>query len=325
MASSIKLNYVRNFELCAREHFDIVKGISILAAVTAYICSKFFQIQGLQIFGQLAAAVFLFCSGYGMSESYIRKNGLIHFWENKMIKVWILSLLSLVVISLIARGNFVAWIGQYPLGLKGNMLYLIFGGYVIFWAAFTFLDKMPARMAAVSLAAVAAFFLLPDSWSVKAGILAFPVGVVSSQQKWRRKIRSMTGISKALLFAAIALAGAAAYVLCLRITAPTLHSLLCAVSCTAFALLLLLGTYFAKAVPVFGMFVPAGMASYAIYLVYAEILSLAKGQTDWRAYALAVLALCVAAAIITVIRELLIAGNHKLRRRKKPRLKGKMW
>lgn len=325
MASTIKINYVQDFNLCAREHFHIIKGISMVAALAAYICTKVLGIQGMQIFVQIAAATFLFCSGYGLSESFIRKNGLVHYWENKMIKVWLLSLLSLVVISVFDRGNAIAWVSQYPLGLKGNMLYLIFGGYVTFWTVFQFFNKASERMVFVSLVAVAAFFLLPDTWSVKMGVFSFPLGVVFSQLKWRRKIRNLTGKGKALLFAAIALAGAAAYVLSLWIAVPVLHDVLCALSCTAFGMLLLLGTYFAKAIPIFGIFVPFGMASYAIYLVYAEILVMLKGQTDWRAFAIVLLALCVVAAIMTAIRELLIAWNYKLRRRKKPRLKGTMW
>lgn len=325
VSSQIGIHYVRDFDLCDQNHFYIVKGISILAAVISYVCATYLGMPGLQFIQLIAAAVFLFCSGYGLSESFIRKGGLVHYWENKMIKVWLPSLMILVIAAFVSSGNFIDWIASSPMGLKGHMLYLIFGGYAVFWIVFQLVQNMTIRIIGIFVISAVACLCIPDSLAGKEAVFAFPVGVMASQLKWRRPIRQLTWKNRALLTAAVAAVSAGAWVLAVWMTIPALQTLLWALSYTAIGVLLVLGTYFSKAIPVFGIFVPFGIASYAIYLLYAEVLQLLKGQTDWRAFAIILLVLCVAAAILTVLREFLITWNHKLRRRKKPRLKGSLW
>lgn len=324
MASKIKIAYVKEYELCDWDHFYIVKGISILAALVAYYCTAFLNIPNLQYVQQAAATVFVLCSGYGVSESYNRKGGLIHYWENKMIKVWLPSLVVMIGFSFISTGNFVAWIASSPLAFKGNLLYVIFGGYAAFWVMFQFSEKKTTRLIGLFVISVAVFCFLPEGLGVKTAVLAFPVGVMFSQLKWKYRIRKFTWKGSLAVSGGCAAVATVALVLAGKLSISECRTALLSVSYIAIGALLILETYFLRTIPVWGVFVPFGYASYALYLLYDSIMVMMKGQTDWRAIAIIALLLCVAAAILTALRELLIAWNRKLRRRKNPRLKGSM-
>ncbi len=324
MASKFEITYVKEYELCNWDHFYIVKGISILATLIAYYCAAFLKIPNLQYVQQAAATVFVLCSGYGVSESYNRKGGLIHYWENKMIKVWLPSLVVMIGVSFITTGNFVAWIGSSPLAFKGNMLYVIFGGYAAFWVMFQLSESKTTRLIGLFVIAAAVFFFLPENLSVKTAILAFPVGVMFSQLKWKYRIRNFTWKGSLAVSGICAAMAVLTWFLAGMISVAACRTALLSVFYIAVGALLIFGTYFLRAIPVWGVFVPFGFASYALYLLYDSIMVMMKGQTDWRAIAIVALLLCVVAAILTALRELLIAWNRKLRRRKNPRLKGSM-
>ena len=108
------------------------------------------------------------------------------------------------------------------------------------------------------------------------------------------------------------------------ITLPYCQTALWSVTYTAIGVFVIFGVYFLKAVPIWGVFVPFGMASYGLYLLYEPVMAMIKGSS-WRIAAIIAVILCVGAAILTVLRELLIHWNRKLRRTKTPRLKGSMW
>lgn len=316
---------VTDFGLCDRDHFRIVKGISILAVLAAYICTRLLDFSYLPMVKGVAGAVFLFCSGYGVSESYILKQGLVHYWENKMMKVWVPSLVVMVLFSLINSRNAVAWVAESPLGLQGETLYLIFAAYLAFWLLFQFTQSRTVRCVALFAVAAVAFFFV-DQKLLATQVFAFPVGVLFSQQGLKYKVRKFTWKGKLLLTVLLAAAAAGAWVLAGRFSAIAyVSTLLWSVAFLSAASLLIFGVFFAKSIQIFGLFAPVGTISFGLYLLYSDVFGLLKNRSDWRGVLVALALLVLAASLFTWLRFLLITWNKNMRRRKKTHLKGSMW
>lgn len=316
--------YVQEFELCDRDHFKIVKGISILAAVVAFLCAQQFGFQNLTPIQEAAAAVFLICSGYGLSESYMKKRGLFHYWENKIMKVWLPSVVVLVIFSLITKKNVISWISKSPVGLKGDFLYILFGEYLAFWLMFSFMEKRLPRVLCLFGFSALAYVFVPESVEMKALYFCFPVGVLFSQYGWRRPVKNFHWAAKLGLFAGCVAVAIGMWFLASWLTVPYATNLVWGICYIAIAAALCFGTYFLQVIPVLGVFAPVGMVSYAMYLLYEDVLAFLDEKSDWRMYIVVIAALIALAAVLTVIRELLVAWNKKMRRQKRARIKGAM-
>lgn len=325
MSSKIEINYIKQYRLCDKDHFAVVKGISILAALAAYIFGTYWDIPHMYHIRKIAAVVFALCSGYGLSESFRRKGGLIHYWENRMLKTWLPSLVVMVAFSLFLKGSPFAWVTQSPLGLKGSFVQVIFGAYIAFWVVFQFAEKTSSRMVGLFAIAGIAFCVISEDMGIKVILPAFPLGVLFSQLGLKYKVREFAWKGKVVLMLICSAAGIGSWLLASRIAMPYVSTALWSICYAAVAAVLIFGTYYAQKLPIFGVFVPFGMASYALYLLYDYVFYLIVRQTSWRMIGIAFAALCVAAAILTVLRELLVAWNQKLRRKKSPHLKGAMW
>ena len=106
----------------------------------------------------------------------MKKRGLFHYWENKIIKIWIPSLIILIGLSLAQGKMFIAWLPKYPVALKGNLMYVIFGGYAVFWCIFKYISNKTARILCIFGAFVGAFAFLPESFSGKAPVAGWLPG-----------------------------------------------------------------------------------------------------------------------------------------------------
>lgn len=324
MSSKIEISYVREYELCDRNHLNAVKGISVIAALIAYVAMSFFGVPNMGHIIGTATAVFAMCSGYGLSESYIKKRGLFHYWENKVIKVWLPSLVVLVLTSILDGDHVLKWVTDSPIGLSGNTLYLIVGGYVFFWLAVQMTDKRAARVSLLFVIAIVAFFLIPDSVSIRKAVLAMPVGVLFSQCGWKYKIRKFSWKGETLLFLACGVIAVGAWFLAGAVTLSHLEDAIWMLFYLSAAAALIFGTWLFRDIPIFGLFVPFGMASYGFYLTYKSVVTLLEGRLNWRTGAIVAILLCVVAAVFTIAREFLIAWNRRQRSHKKTHLKGSM-
>lgn len=324
MSSQIELNYIDDFQFCDRDHFQVVKGISVVVALISYLCGEFWNFPYLQFLQTMAAAVFLVCSGFGVSESFQHKGGLYHYWENKFIKIWIPSLLALIICSLIEKGNAIEWIGQYPVALKGNLLYLVFGNYLAFWLAFTFFNGKTARIVSIYILALVGFFCVELSLLRKL-MFCFPVGVMASQLGWRREFRKLQWRGRLVTVLVSAAAAVLGWFLANAVQIPYLNELLWNVSCLGAAVFLLVGVYALHNIPIFGVFAPFGYMAYILYLVYKEGFRFASYPSDWRAVAAIVLGVFAVSLLGSWLMNRLVSLNKKYRRRKKTHLKGSMW
>lgn len=319
-----KIEYITKFDLCARAHFDIIKGISILVSLIALFCESFLNVPYGKPVVSIAAAVFVLCSGFGVAESYRRKGSLIHYWENKMIKVWLPSVVIVVGLTAALEKNMVSWISQSPVGLKGSWLHLIFGEYAAFWLVFRMVQNRNARLTCLFLCSAAAFALLPETLDIKPHVFAFPAGVLLSQIGWKYKVMKAGWGKKILLLALCLAAAAVGGIIAAMVKLPYAGTLAWSVCTLAAALSLLLVTYYLQKIPVFGVFAPFGMISYAIYLTYDKVFALFAGQKDWQMYVALVAVVFVVAAVVAWLRQQLINWNQKMRRKGKAHLKGSM-
>lgn len=324
MKSNSIFSYVSKFELCDRNHFFILKGIAILTALIAWFSGAYLGFPYAQIIIKSVAALFVLCSGFGVSESYSKKRGLFHYWENKIIKVWLPSMVLLIALALIEGKHFISWIPKYPLALKGNLMYVIFGEYLVFWCVFKFIPNKTAQILSLFGCSVIAFIFLPETISIKAHVFCFPVGVLFSQMGWKRKIRVYAWKGKVLLLLSCFAVGAAAWFAANWVTIPYLNTLIWSVFFMAAAASLCFLVWILKKIPVFGIFVPAGMASYMLFLLYDSVFRLVKNNDNWRSLILVVVVLFAAAGLLTWLRDLLVIWNKNMRRRGKTQLKGSM-
>lgn len=314
---------IREYDMCSKDHFLAVKGISILAALIAAFCQDYLGFGRAVMIVYIASSVFVLCSGFGVAESYRRKGTLIHFWENKMLKLWIPSVLMLLAMNLLIKKNYTSWIAQSPLGLKGDLLYVIMGGYAVFWMAFRALENKKARIIVIFAVAAAAFVLIPKSISIRYQILAFPVGVLLSQINWKKKVMRSNWWVKLLMLAGGIVTAAGCWFLATKLQIPLVQPLMWSASFIAIALSLIMATYYLNKLPM-GVFAPFGMIAYGIYLTYEDVFRIFAGKKDWRIYIVMFAAIFGAAVAITWVRFLILRGNQKLRKRNKTRLKGKI-
>lgn len=324
MASKKQEYYVKKFNFCDRNHFWILKGIAILAALIAVFCQSFLRVGNSGPITQMAAAVFVLCSGFGVSESFLKKKGLVHYWENKLIKVWIPSVVIVLVLNIIEEGNIASWIANSPLGFKGNLLYVIFGGYAVFWLMFQLADNKSVRLIGLFVIAAAAFFLVPKTVGIQSYVLAFPVGVLLSQTGWKRAISKAGWGIRILALAICLILAVGCWLLADILVIPYVQMLIYSVSCISVAIALMLVTFYLQKIQIWGVFVPFGIISYGLYLTYNGVFAMFTGKGNIEMYAVLVIVVLAVATAVTVLRELLISWNYKMRRKGSAHLKGSM-
>ncbi len=312
-----------NYRLCDRDHFQIVKGISIFIVVMAYFCATYLGFDALNPLMGVSGAICMFCSGYGLSESFIKKSGLSHYWENKMMKVWIPSVLSVIALSLASGGDGISWIEHNFLGMADWFLYMVFGAYLAFWVLFQFTDSKNVRIIGLFVCAAAAMVFV-DNQSICRLMPAFPVGVLFSQQGWRRIIRNYTWKGKTLLTAISLALAAGLYFLSDLVSIPFLKTLVLSVAYGSGAAFVIFGVYFARKILVFNVFFLVGAIAYAAHLLYKDLFYLLYPRLQGGTVAIMLVVLIVIAAAYSWLCDLMVVSHKKLRRQKGAKLKGSM-
>ena len=323
MKQKLEINYIKKFSMCSHEHFLILKGIAILMVLVPYILTMFFGISVVNPLVGVGSVIFLLCSGYGISESLKFKGGTIHYWENKIIKIWLPSLVALVIGSAISHGDLLYWTKEYPLGLSGWFLYVLFANYLVFWAMQWVIEGKKAQLITIFTISLGASLLLNRAQAEV--LLAFPMGMLFSQLQLRDKIRNMAATGRILLSAILAVLAVAGYFLAKAVPEGIPANLCWMVSKTAMGILVALGVYFLRDIPIFGVFAPAGAISFGLYLLFKDVLSLVNPQDLLPTLALAVVILIAAASVFTFLRYLLVDFNKRMRRKRQTHLKGSMW
>lgn len=316
MSSDKKSFFVWEYSLWDKAHFRILKGLAIAMVLAAYLLETVFQFSAARFLIGTASAVFLFCSGYGLSESFQNKQGLPHFWENKIVKIWLPSLVVVCVTAMVQEaGNSLGWMGENPLALSGWFLYLLIAEYAIFWLVFRLQKGTWQKMLWFFLSAAVLFFMVPHS-QIIGQVLAFPVGVAASTWKWRRPLRNAPGLKAMLLCEVLLISGGGLCLLAGILQTGMAASALYALAYPALAVLLGLFTYYLRKLRIFGLFAPLGTISYALYLLHSPILSLLEKAPSWRASVLIFVLLLLAAAAYSRLMGVVVRWNKRMRKTK---------
>lgn len=321
---SNKSIYISNFRLCDWDHFLIVKGIAILMVLAVEFFEHFYNVTELACLQELASAVFLICSGYGLSESHRAKNGMPHYWENKVIKLWIPSLVVLVALSFLQGGNGVSWIGQYPTALYGWFMYILFGEYVAFWLVFRLTESRLIRVLGLFALSLVAFVFLQDVRMVRLAF-CFPVGVWFAQYRLKYVIREFNWSKKLIFTTALVAVAAPCWLFAGCIDVQLVQYAVQQLAYIVTALALILVTYFIRGIKILGIFAPFGMMSYALYLLDATVFKMLGKEVQWRYMVVSVVVLLVVAAAYSWLVDVFVSWNKYNRRKKQTHLKGSMW
>lgn len=79
-----------------------LRGVAILIILAGHVGVSGFDCRLFNPFGGIGVALFLFLSGYGLTESF-KKNGLSHFWSKKVFRIAIPYLLWIPLYHIVTR------------------------------------------------------------------------------------------------------------------------------------------------------------------------------------------------------------------------------
>lgn len=193
---------IENFSFFDRTHTNYIKGLAIFLVILAHMASKF----GIRYFtplGGTGVAMFLICSGYGLSESH-KKKGLTNYWQKKIIYTWFPYFLIQSIVTIIstqffsANFDFTKYIKdillinyQHPYGwyLQFAFLwYLIF--YIVHKAPF--FDEVN-RIRVLSIISLVFIFVSNQLWAEQA--FSIFVGIYLSYKKDEVNIKDRYSVS----------------------------------------------------------------------------------------------------------------------------------
>lgn len=159
-----------------------LKGIAILFVIIAHIVGAF-GIRYATPLGGIGVSIFLFLSGYGLSESY-KKNGISNFIEKRISKVYIPYAIIVLIDSIIQNNNIYA-IGMNLLLISTpNFMWFIQFitlYYLIFFGVNKIIKKVNIKYFIWIVSCIIVFLLGNGLWSEQAFI--FFLGVLVSENK----------------------------------------------------------------------------------------------------------------------------------------------
>ena len=167
-----------------KTHFGIAKGMGIFVVVLVHLCNRYLDFPYLSPIAGAAVSVFLLCSGYGLSESY-KKKELKDYWTNKLVKIWIPSFLSISLFSVIRDAGFTVWFTEYPLFLYGWYLQVLFFDYLLFWIIYRFITPK-WRIGLIFVVSTIAFLCIRSQLYAEQ-LLCFPIGIAVSELNTKKK------------------------------------------------------------------------------------------------------------------------------------------
>lgn len=160
---------------------NVLRGVAILIIMIGHISGTMGTVAFSPL-GGTGVALFLFISGYGLSESW-KKSGTKSYWAKKIKRVFIPYF---VVISILAMYKSNVSLQSYLLdifGIKTSYWYIgyLVKWYVLFWLASRFAFK--CRMAILGCCALAFLFILPNIEAEQSLSFVFGVWVSDNVDK----------------------------------------------------------------------------------------------------------------------------------------------
>ena len=146
-------------EFANKQCTTALRGLAILIIMIGHVGVSGFECRYFNPFGGIGVAMFLFLSGYGLTESY-KKNGLDSFWKKKALRITIPYLLWIPFYHIAMRLS--------PLGCAQYLEiiprywfieYLILM-YLLFYIVFRYIRKY--ALIVINMLGLFSFFLLPN-------------------------------------------------------------------------------------------------------------------------------------------------------------------
>lgn len=150
----------RKMPLLSQKHFELLKGIAIIAVLICHT-GGYSGVTWFTPLGGIGVALFLFCSGYGLTCSYT-KTDLKNFWKKKILSVYatyfFIEIIAAIVLSRSFKSIILDLLLIRPAYIHGWYMQYLFGCYFIFWAAFKFIRQERARLCILLTLSVISFF-----------------------------------------------------------------------------------------------------------------------------------------------------------------------
>ena len=153
---------------------NALRGLAILFIMAAHLGAGSFHNRFFTPLGSIGVAMFLFLSGYGLTESY-KRNGLTGFWLKKVMRVALPYLLWILIFHFVVRLS--------PLTPESTPLvprYWFIEYLIIWYLVFYLAIRLPRRrsLATMLFVAVIMFFVFDNIKSEQS--LSFVAGVATS-------------------------------------------------------------------------------------------------------------------------------------------------
>lgn len=197
---------IEDFKFFDRTHTNYIKGFAIFLVILTHMAGKF-GVRYLTPLGGTGVAMFLICSGYGLSESF-NKKGLVDYWKNKIWNVWFpyFLLQSMTTILAVTFFSIDFSITEYLNDILlinyghpfGWYLQILFFWYIIFYVIHkvSFLTSN-SRLIVLTVISLSLIFVPNELWAEQA--LSFLTGFYLSYNKKIFAIKDKRLITIALL------------------------------------------------------------------------------------------------------------------------------
>lgn len=164
----------------SKNHFLVLKANAIIAILISHV-GNFSNKTWFTPLGGFGVAIFLFCSGYGLSIS-AKNGGVQNYWLKKIVNVYFPFLVTEVIASIVFQRNLTGVLFDILL-IKGGHPYIwymkyIFGCYLIFYILFKFVKNSNLFVAIFFCLGIASFFIFPNLQGEQA--FSFPLGIATA-------------------------------------------------------------------------------------------------------------------------------------------------
>lgn len=255
----------KTFDLCDKTHFGIAKGVGIIIVILVHLTNRYLNFPILSPIAGAAVAIFLICSGYGLSESFKYK-GLNNYWSNKLVKIWVPSFIQVSVVALVGMSGIIAWFTTNPLFLYGWYLQVLFFDYALFWVIYKFVKNEKLCLILLFAISIVTFILLKSQIHAEQ-LLCFPIGVAFSQLNLKNKVAKYSIIKSFIVLGLLTTVMIGVWLLRNTFHHYILFNAVWLVIKTTFAIIAIYGVYVFRKIPLLKVFVPFGSMSYALYLL----------------------------------------------------------
>lgn len=127
-------------DIANRNCTTTLRGIAILIIMIGHVGVSGFGCRLFNPFGGIGVAMFLFLSGYGLSESF-KKNGLNHFWKKKMMRIATPYLIWIPIYHIAMRLSPLGSISHLDIFPRYWFLEYLLIAYALFYYIFKYCSK----------------------------------------------------------------------------------------------------------------------------------------------------------------------------------------